>query len=235
MKARVLAVLLALIGALVAALGSAAPASAADELGLSPDGVTWSANLPAPLFDPAFRWVPGDVETASFYVRNQDSEAGVLQVVMESTQVRSLIDTGDLEVAVRVGDSEYAAVTTAGPHTLVQGEQIPAGEVRRIDVRITFEPASSNASQTKQLDLRFGVTLSQDTSVLPPDNGGDGDGDGNGNGVAGPDNNGVLPGTGSTISRGLLLLAVVLTAGGLGLVGIGRRNRDTDERQTSHA
>lgn len=227
--------LVSLLLGVLTTLGLGTPAHAAGELGVSPDGVTWGATLPAPLFDPSFRWVPGDVETASFYVRNQDAETGVLQVVMVNTAVRSLLETGDLEIAARVGDGEYTGVTAVGPQTLVQDEQIPPAGVRRIDVRVSFDPASSNASESKQLDLRFNVTLSQDISVLPP-NGGDGDGDGDGDGgVAGPDDNGILPGTGSTISRGLLLLAVILCAGGLGLVGFGRRDRASKERQTTHA
>lgn len=231
-------VLVSLLLGVLTTLGLSGTAHAAGELGVSPDGVTWGSTLPAPLFDPAFRWVPGDVEVASFFVRNQDPETGVLQVVMADTAVRSLMETGDLEIAARVGDGEYTAVTTVGPQTLIENEQIPPAGVRRIDVRVTFDPASSNASETKQFNLRFNVTLSQDASVLPPDNGGDGDGDGNGDGnggVAGPDNNGNLPGTGSTFSRGLLLLAVILCAGGLGLVGFGRRDRASKERQTTHA
>ncbi|MCX6395244.1 MAG: hypothetical protein NTV23_02015 [Propionibacteriales bacterium] len=236
MSTRLLLGMLGLLGALLAAILPAAPASAAGELGLSADGTSWSDTLPAPLFDPDFRWVPGDVEVASFFVRNQDPQAGLLQVVMADTAVRSLMDTGDLEVAARVGAGEYVAVTSAGAQNLVQDEQIPAGGVRRVDVRVSFDPLSPNTSQAQQFDLRFDLTLSQDTSVLPPVDNGGGDGDGDG-GVAGPvdgngngNGNGNLPGTGSAISRGLLLLAVILCAGGLGLVGLGRRDRDSKER-----
>lgn len=228
MRSRILVALLATCGVFLAVLVPASPASAADELGLSVDGATWSGTLPGPLFDPDFRWVPGDVEVASFFVRNQDSEAGVLRVVMEDTAVRNLMDTGDLEVAARVGNADWATVSSAGEMALIENEQIPPGDVRRIDVRVSFDPLSPNESQAKQFDLRFDVNLSQDASVLPPDNGGNG-------GVAGPDQDGNLPGTGSTVSRGLLLLAVILCAGGLGLVGVGRRDRASKERQTTHA
>lgn len=230
MKTRLLFATISMLGAFVAALGPAAPASAANELGLSSNGTTWSATLPTPLFDPAFRWVPGDVEESSFYVRNQSSETGVLRVDMMDTAVRSLMETGDLEVAARVGAADWVAVTTAGAQTLVEDEQIPAGGVRRVDVRVSFDPLSPNTSQAQLFDLRFDVNLSQEASVLPPAGPGDGDGDG-----SGTDNNGNLPGTGSTLSRGLLLLAVTLCAGGLGLVGFGRRDRDSKERQTTHA
>ena len=56
-----------------AALGgtaaTAAPPGGAIEL--SVDGQTWSADLAADLFDPAFRWVPGDTETASLLMRSR--------------------------------------------------------------------------------------------------------------------------------------------------------------------
>lgn len=229
--------LVSLLLGVLTTLGLTLPAHAVGELGVSPDGITWAATLPAPLFDPDFRWVPGDVEVASFYVRNQDTETGVLQVVMADTAVRELMETGDLEVAARVDAGAYVGVNVVGPQTLVQDEQVPPGEVRRIDVRVTFDPASPNASENKRFNLRFNVTLSQDASVLPPVDGG---GDDNGGGeVAGPTDGGAgagnLPSTGSAISPELLLLAVILCAGGLGLVGFGRRDRASKERQTTHA
>ena len=57
---------------------TATPAVAADEIGLSSDGFSWGSTLPQPLFDPAFRWVPGDRETASFWVRNQSGDGALL-------------------------------------------------------------------------------------------------------------------------------------------------------------
>jgi len=70
---RRLALRVVLCGACLVA--PAAPARAADELGSSTDGRTWVSSLATPLFAPSFRWVPSDVETASFYVRNQAPRA----------------------------------------------------------------------------------------------------------------------------------------------------------------
>ena len=201
------------------------PAHAAGELGLSPDGVTWSSALPGPIFDPAMRWVPGDVETGVFYVRNQSTDPGVLDLTMLASQVTDLIDTGDLTVAARVGAGDWTTVGTAGPHELIAPTQVPAGAVRRIAVRVTFDPASDNQSQDKALDLRFRVRLSQDSSVSGPEQpqggGGTGvDAPGPGNG----DND--LPNTGSGIHPWMFLVSGLSIA--LGVV-LARRSSKKEE------
>jgi len=198
---RLLALVVPALGlALGLIAGPVGPASAADELGLSPDGVTWAGALPGPIFDPAFRWVPGDSEIGTFYVRNQSTDDGVLDLTMQAAQVTDLIDTGDLSVSARVNDGDWAAVTTAGPHTLVTAEDVPSGEVRKIDVKVDFDPESVNDSQEKVLDLRFTVSLHQGPIVSAP--GGDGAG---GNGSGGDGNN--LPNTGSDIHPWMFLVA----------------------------
>ena len=223
MKRWILAAL-ALAAALTGA-GPAAPASAAGELGLSPDGVTWSTALPGPIFDPAFRWVPGDVETGVFYIRNQSSEAGVLDLTMLGGQVTDLIDTGDLTVETRVGAGAFTAVETAGPHLLVEAAPVPAGGVRRIAVRVSFDPASTNESQDMALDLRFQVRLSQDSSVAAPtDPSGDGDG---GDDVAGP--GGDLPATGSGVHPWMFLVSGLSIALGVLLARRSSRGRKASE------
>lgn len=196
---RALALVLLALGLVGGAL--AGPASAAGELGLSPDGVHWAATLPAPIFDPAFRWVPGDSEIGTFYVRNQSSDPGVLDLTMLATAVTDLIDTGDLTVSARVDGGAWTGVKTSGPHALVAGEDVPAGAIRKVDVKVDFAPASANDSQEKVLDLRFTVSLHQGSSVSGP-SGGSGSGNGSGPGHGG---NG-LPNTGSDIHLWMLLV-----------------------------
>lgn len=217
-----------LLGALALLVGTHTPAFASNELGLSSDGVHWGNSLPGQLFDPAFRWVPGDSETRTFYVRNQSKDAAVLDVTMITGPAEALIDTGDLKVGVRVDNGAFESATTSGTHVLASQVPVARGQKHRIDVRVDFDPASTNLSETKRLRLRFNVRLTQDASVLPPTNGG---GNGNNSGHGG----GLLPGTGSVISPGLLVLATLLCSVGLALVGFGRRSRDLDERQNSHA
>ncbi len=170
-------------------------AAAADEIGLSRDGRTWSAELAEPLFDPAFRWVPGDVETASFLVRNQAADTGDLTIDVIGTRVDTLLETGDLEVATRAGDGDWVAVSEPGTHRLSR-TTVAAGAQERVDVRVSFDPASTNASQLTQLALRFTVRLSDSR--------------------AGSDAGaGLLPDTGAPRVAGLLVVAVGAVVGGL--------------------
>jgi len=215
-----------LLGALALILGTVTPAVAANELGLSADGVHWGNSLPGQLFDPSMRWVPGDSETRTFYVRNQSKDAAVLDVTLVTGPVEALIETGDVSIGVRVDNGVFESANTSGTHVLASQVPVARGQRHRIDVRVAFDPASTNASEAKRLRLRFNVRLSQDASVLPPTNGGTGDNPGHG---------GVLPGTGSVITPGLLVLATLLCSAGLALVGFGRRSREPKERQNSHA
>jgi LPXTG-motif cell wall-anchored protein len=220
-RIRILTVV-ALLGALLG-LGTE-QAGAAGEIGLSTDGVHFAGALPGPLFAPGFVWVPGDSRTATFYVKNQATTAAVLDVTMQTGPVQTLIQTGDLTIGARVDGGAYVDATTAGDHLLVDQVPVASGTIKKIDVRVTFDPASTNQSQLRQLDLRFAVQLSQDTSVLPPTKGG---GTGHGHGhtggggtVSGP---GGLPGTGSDVTPLMLAAGAGLVALGLFLIGVARR------------
>ena len=212
-------------------LGLASPASAADELQLSPDGVGWSSSLPSPLFDPAFRWVPGDSQTASFYVRNQTGDGGVLNLIMLPARYGDLMAGGDLTVSAQVDGGTWMSTNSAdSSHILIAGSAVPAGAVRKINVRIDFNPASTNATQDRQVGLAFDVNLSQGAVVLAPTGGGAG------NGPTHHHNPGSLPNTGNDLSPSTLLLAVLLCASGAGLALLSQRNSDpTKEKETSHA
>jgi uncharacterized membrane protein YgcG len=235
MSARILLRALSTLVVLCGLVGLGSAAQAAGEIGLSTDGVHWSAALPGPLFDPAFTWVPGDTQTATFYVRNQDADAAVLDVTMLTGPVEALIDTGDLTIGARVDGGAYTEATAAGSHLLVDQIPVASGAMRRIDVRVAFDPTSGNDSQLKAMDLRFQVQLSQDASVLPPNGGSTGGPSGGTGGVSAPGGAGSsgsggsggsssgLPGTGSTITPALLGAAVLLVSGGFLLVGLSRR------------
>lgn len=231
---RILGALAVVVGVLGFGTGSA---TAAGEIGLSTDGVHWSSTLPGPLFAPGFVWVPGDTKTATFYVRNQATDAAVLDLTMVTGPVETLIDTGDLTVGASVDGGPFTNASTAGSHLLVDQVPVAVGAVEKIDVRVTFDPAATNESQTRQLDLHFTVGLSQDTAVSPPTggNGGNGGNGGSGGTVSGPGGTSGLPGTGTVITPGMLILAAALCACGLGLIGWARRSREPHERQNSHA
>jgi hypothetical protein len=179
----------------------AAPAAAANELGLSVDGTTWTDNLTTPLFPASFIWVPGCTESSAFWVRNQSSDKATLDVAILGSTVDSLMQTGDLAVTVRAADGSGSTTTTTGRHELIVSRRVNAGQTERIEVTVAFDPASTNQSQEKAVDLRFEVRLTQGSGP----HGGGGPGHGNGHGGHHEhskddghrrDPNGLLPGTG---------------------------------------
>ncbi len=214
----------------VAALGFTAPASAAGKkLQLSFDGVTWADNLPAPLFDPAFRWVPGDSETRSFYVRNHAGQDAVLNLIMLPAQYGDLMASGDLTVSAQVDGGTWVGATTAdNSHFLITNASVPGKAVRKINVRVDFASTSSNATQDRVVGLAFDVALTQGALVLAPTSGG---GHGHG-GVSAP---GSLPNTGNDVSPLTIVLGAFLCALGVGLALLGQRREARKEREPSHA
>jgi len=197
---------------------------AAGELGLSNDGVTWAASLPSPLFDSSFRWVPGDGQQRSFWVRNQSSDQAVLDVTVLGSSVDSLMETGDLEVKVRAGSGAWHSTRQVGRHKLISSMDVAAGQQEKITVAVDFDFASTNVSQVKKFNLAFEIRLTQDTSG---NNGGKHHGDRDGNGSNGhhhKEKNGDLPGTGG-LPWWVLPLGTVLTGGGIALVTGARKER----------
>ncbi len=202
MIVRAFAGLLALLLLLAPTAASAQDA----RIGLSSDGVTWVGSLDAPLFDPGFTWVPGDEQVRSFYVRNQSVDPAVLSVEILGRSSDSLIETGDLAVSARGGDGPWTQTTAPGTHVLVSSVDASTGDPRRIDVQVAFDPASTNVSQVRQLDLDLRVTLRQV-------------------GI-GDDGSGVLPTTGGPA----LLWAVT----GLFLVALGIVTTRTRQKENPH-
>lgn len=191
------------------------PAFAADEIGLSNDGVHWSPDLATPLFDPGFRWVPGDRETASFWVRNQSEDGARLEIVVLGDGIDSLMTTGDLSVTIGSENGGASSTMTTG-RQLLSSRPVEAGETERIDVTIAFDSAATNQSQVKALDLRFEVRLTQ--SLAGSDDHSDDSDDGDDAGRVG-----VLPGTGGAswwlLPAGWLSVA----AGWLAVLAVRRR------------
>ena len=157
--------LVVLGGVVIAVSASAAPAVAADELGLSRDGKNWSSTIGGPLIGGPVRWVPGDSSTARFYVRNQAGDVGDLTVDVTGTRAGSLLDSGDIHIAARGGGGPWTSVNQGGTHRLVTSPRIPAGETRAVDVRVSLDPAATNGSQFLSADLYFRVTLT-DASIM---------------------------------------------------------------------
>lgn len=136
------------------------PAQAADELGLSADGQTWSNHLDGPLFDSAARWAPGDVRQAHFYVRNQAADEGTLTVAVETRNAQRLLRHDRIQLSARVGSDPWVDLAPDGQAIRLNGAALPADSVRRVKVRAHFDFGSGNDSQRLRAKWRFRVTLS---------------------------------------------------------------------------
>lgn len=197
---------------LVASVPTAA--QAADELGLSADGVSWGPTLDGPLFDPDFRWIPGDQKFTSFWLRNQSATPALLDIDVMGTDTDALLRTGDLEVAVRVGDGPWVTTRQSGRQSLAAAVPVDTGQERQVTVSVQLDAAATNTSQVQRWDLRFEARLTEDTSVLGDEQDTDpSDDDDDDESASGREGSGWLPGTGGQ--------AWWLLPAGAGLVGLG--------------
>lgn len=194
--------------ALVAGAGAVA-AYAEDEVGVSRDGRTWSDDLGGALFDASVRWVPGDVRTSRFFVRNRAAGGATLSIAVEARGPDHLLGSDDIALSARAGRGEWVDLErTANDHRF--GDRVlGVGERTRVQVRAAFHPGSTNQSQRAELELRFRVVLT-DADVAPeaesevePTTGAV---------------DGFLPGTGARELGWLVLLGATLLGCGLAIV-----------------
>jgi len=209
---------------MVASIGT--PAVAADEIGLSNDGTSWSPSLPQPLFDPAFRWVPGDSETASFYVRNQGPTSALLTVEARSADTDELLENEDIMLRARADGGDWVDLENGTASESLNAQSIGRGGVVRVDVNVTFDPASTNQAQAKQVRLSFAVTLADALEDADGDGPSDEGGSGGGSNDDSGDLAGIIPDAGSPL--GPLFVGVGATLLGVGLALVVRRRRDEE-------
>ncbi|MEV7396590.1 LPXTG cell wall anchor domain-containing protein [Aeromicrobium sp. NPDC092404] len=194
----------------------APPASAADEIGLSRDGVTFAPSLGGPLFDPAFLWVPSDVESETFYVRNQGGTTARLTVDILGEEVSALMDSGDLDVTATSGGTS-TTVSDKDEHRLLTIPGVEANEIVPVTITVAFDAASTNETQLLSSDLNFRINLRQTSAVV-----GDGEDDN--------DDNGLLPDTGAQAPLWLAALAAIGIGSGAALIS----RRRTQPEGASH-
>lgn len=202
-------------------------AHAADELDLSWDGQTWSKQLSQPMFDAKARWVPGDVGTKSFYVRNQGESGANLTIAVVARDDDGLLRFQDIQLSARVGAEDWVALETTERNFRLNNDILPAGEARKVEVRAQFDFGSPNRSQREQLTLKFRVTLSdsrassEDPGNPEPNPPGDGD-DGS---------DGSLPNSGAPAVGWVIVAAGVLMGSGATLIK--KRKREETGHDTS--
>lgn len=203
--------------ATLAVVGAAAPASADDEIGLSRDGVSWSRQLDAPLFDEGFLWVPGDVEQESFLVRNDGPSDGELVVDVLADDPDGLLASDAFLLEARIGTGEWVEVAAGSTALAPTVLDVPEGGRTQVTVRGTFA-AETTDHMDEIAPFRVRVTLSEDGDI-----GGEVDDDGDGGGEVGGQD--ALPDTGSPLGAGVVWVAAALIGAGIALVRPGRERR----------
>ncbi|MCL1870776.1 MAG: hypothetical protein FWF90_10230 [Promicromonosporaceae bacterium] len=204
-----LALAAAPVAAATAASGAAPPSGAVE---VSVDGTTWSTATTTPLFDPAVLWVPGDVRTGTLYARTRACDAA-------SGEARATFGQGgpdlaaDLRVRTRVDGGPWTSGQTS------RGFTVPPGAPTRLDVEVTFDPASGDESQGEGAPLTVTVTVSCDQVAAP--------GPSPVTPQAGQAGSGLLPRTGIEVAR-TVLAAAALVVSGVWLV-LATRRRAVDD------
>lgn len=205
--------------------GAAAPVHADGEIGLSEDGVTWTTSLVDPIFEPEFRFMPGDVEERGFQVRNDGPSDGVLTVDVLASDPDALLANDDFLVEAQVGAGPWTNVEPGTTRAATE-LKIPQGAQTDVRIRATFVLESTSEDEIIPFSVR--LTMSEDGEVGGVDaGGGDGDGDAGGAGEVGGVDDGILPDTGSPFGLGLIWLAAGLIGAGLALA-LPRRARDRE-------
>ncbi len=222
-------------------------ASAADEMGLSRDGVTYAPTLEGTLFDDGMTWVPGDTETATFFVRNQGKAAAQLTIDLLGASMTALLDSGDLTVTASAG-GQTGTLASAAEQRLLTVQGIVDQQVVPVTITIAFDPASTNDTQLLASDVGFRVNLQQtgpldggsgsnDGGVgqVPDSGSGDGTSGGTGDNSSGgagndSDTGGLLPNTGAEISIWAVLLAALAIGAGTAIV----HSRHTHDQGATH-
>jgi LPXTG-motif cell wall-anchored protein len=143
------------------------------------------------------KWVPGDVRTATVYVKNNDDLRGLLDVDLLGDHVGDLLDSGDIHVTASAGNGTSGVASDGSERRILSNATVDGGDVIPVAVTVSFDFSSPNATQLRSTDIRLRFTLTQ--NEFP----------------SAGDGNGELPDTGAGISLWMILLggsAVIIGA-----------------------
>lgn len=225
----------ALLMAAAVVVAAVVPSYADDYIGLSMDGQHWSTSLSHPLFAPRVRWVPGDVGTRSFWVRNQGASDARMRICVASGDADGLLADRDIRLRARVDGGSWVPLRNGVANRELSSAAIPEEGRRRVDVQVVFAPSSRNQSQRSRLRLRFVVTLSQAVGGVTTHH----DSPGSASAGIGPADAGhsghsadsrlagILPGTGSSVTVGLVWAAAALIGSGVAILLARRKNDES--------
>jgi len=159
MKAkRIFTVVVAMV-AVLSMLG--APSTAApktwSKLLLSRDGHTWSRTLKTPLFPKRVVWVPGDVDTRKFYIRNKSGGRARLGIVIRLNDKSKMVKAHQLQLLVKVGTARWVEVARSGQQLVKVG--MSSGAIKRVLVRVRLRSTANNSTMRKREPFSFTVRL----------------------------------------------------------------------------
>lgn len=157
---------------LLASIAPTAQAAAPDPtalIGLSWDGQTWSSVLAGTLFNrpgSIQQWVPGDLDTQSFFVRDQAPDPASMTVSYDWPSSARLVSNGDFTLRLRVAGGSWMVLGGATSTTVATTVPLAAGAAAKVDVEASFRFSSTNQSQIEIVPLRFEIRLSEGARPL---------------------------------------------------------------------
>lgn len=150
-----------LLGGFFLAPGTAASA-AAGGVQVSPDGTNFAANHTGALFNDIARMVPGDSQSAVFYVRNSGTEAGILRITLQDV-VSSDADYADalgITLSSAATPGTASAISAANPcMVLLEGETVAPGQVVTVSSTAALGNLAGQAGQGATATFSLGVGL----------------------------------------------------------------------------
>jgi hypothetical protein len=160
-------------------LFGAGPAAANGTIDVSSDGIGYRPALPGALFGPHVELVPGDSESARFYLRNSGDEAGHLRITMREVASTDSDFAGALTVSASTSAiaGDPISIAAASPcWVLLEQAELAPGEVLPITTTVALGNLDGVAGQGATAHFALRVTLGDAAlaSLPPTDCGGQG-------------------------------------------------------------
>lgn len=221
------------LGILMIALTTMVPAqsaNAASSILISDDGVTFSTTYPGVLFDDIVHVVPGDTQTAVFYLRNTGPDDGYVRLtVRDVTGDSVLLKALTLSAGPPARPGSEIQLSKAEPcWVLNEAIPLPSGATTRITTQLKFTAPAGNATQNSVADFDLGVQLSDAAVPLPPTECGGSDIDVPGALPAPYPDADDLPPTGGEVPIGLISVMAFLIGVGAFLIVATRRRKNRE-------
>lgn len=142
---------------------SAAATATSNGIELSNDGVTYDAQLSAPLYGADLRVIPQSSHDSAFWVRNDSTEVGYLRIVLSDVTGSNADLLGALSLRADTPSTvgTPAALTSAQPCRVVtQGSVLAPGDSIRIDTALAVADLTGSAGQNGTVAFRLQVGMS---------------------------------------------------------------------------